>query len=171
MYVIFCDTCCIWNVLLTHQNPQIESKYWINSQSTAFARSAETWKSLPDPNSKPPNRLFICIFFLFFFPISTYRPCFQVWTKMRCRTPYAPPARYAPGWGWRRQNIRTSQVTTIGEWTREIYYTSTFENEDDVMKLDPVLEKFDELMNPKKNIPYLRQGCQLVFFITKFARI
>ena len=55
------------------------------------------------------------------------------------------------------EDVKTSRLlTTIGERAREIYYTFTFENEEDGMKLEPVLRKFDEYMNPKKNIPYLR---------------
>ena len=57
----------------------------------------------------------------------------------------------------KEEDVKTSRLlTTTGEPAREIYYTFTFENEDDGMKLEPVLEKFDECMNPKKNIPYLR---------------
>ena len=39
---------------------------------------------------------------------------------------------------------------------RYIIRSCTFAEEDDSMKLAPVIEKFDEYMNPKKNIPYLR---------------
>ena len=55
------------------------------------------------------------------------------------------------------EDVKTSRLlTTIGERAREIYYTFTFENEDDGMKLEPVLEKFDEYMNHKTTIAYLR---------------
>ena len=47
-------------------------------------------------------------------------------------------------------------LTTIGERAREIYYTFTFAEEEDSMKLAPVIAKFDDYMNPKKNIPYFR---------------
>ena len=54
------------------------------------------------------------------------------------------------------EDVKTSMLlTTIGERAREIYYTFTFANEDDAMKLDPVVAKFDEYMKPKKNIPLL----------------
>ena len=52
---------------------------------------------------------------------------------------------------------RTSRLlTTIGEKARDIYYTFTFEEEGDEMKLAPVLAKFDEYFIPKKNLPYTR---------------
>ena len=55
------------------------------------------------------------------------------------------------------KDVKTSRpLTTIGERVQEIYYTFTIENEEDGMKLEPVLRKFDEYLNPKKNNPYLR---------------
>lgn len=55
------------------------------------------------------------------------------------------------------EDVKTSRLlTAIGERAREIYYTFTFAEAADSMKLEPVIAKFDEYMNPKKNIPYLR---------------
>ena len=55
------------------------------------------------------------------------------------------------------EDVKTSRLlTAIGERAREIYYTFTFADAADAMKLEPVIAKFDEYMNPKKNIPYLR---------------
>ena len=44
-----------------------------------------------------------------------------------------------------------------------IYYMFTVVEATDSMKLDPVIAKFVEYMNPKKNIPYLHN--------TSFSRI
>ena len=41
---------------------------------------------------------------------------------------------------------------SIGEKAREIYYTFVFENEEDKMKLEPVMAKFEEYFRPKNNI-------------------
>ena len=49
--------------------------------------------------------------------------------------------------------VKSSRLlTAVGEKARDVYYTFTFDNEEDSMKLDVVLKKFDEYMSPKKNI-------------------
>lgn len=54
------------------------------------------------------------------------------------------------------EDVKTSRLlTAIGEKARDINYTFTFEEEDE-MKLAPVMTKFDEYITPKKNLPYLR---------------
>ena len=41
--------------------------------------------------------------------------------------------------------VKTSRLlTTVGEKGSDVYYTFTFDNEEDSMKLDVVLKKFDE---------------------------
>ena len=55
------------------------------------------------------------------------------------------------------EDVKTFRLlTTVGEGVREFYYTFTFQNEHDSIKLEPELEKIDDYVNPKKNIPYLR---------------
>ena len=55
--------------------------------------------------------------------------------------------------------VKTSRpLKAIGEKARDVYYTFTFDNEKDSMKLDVVLKKFDEYMFlKKKNITYMRK--------------
>ena len=49
--------------------------------------------------------------------------------------------------------IKTSMLLTfIGQKGREIYKTFTFNSADDEIKLEPVLNKFSEYCNPRKNI-------------------
>ena len=53
--------------------------------------------------------------------------------------------------------VKTSRLlTAIGDKARDVYFTFTFDDEDDNMKLKKVIEKFDEYMSPKKNITYMR---------------
>ena len=47
-------------------------------------------------------------------------------------------------------------LSAIGPKAREIYYTFTFEEEDDAMKFDNVIERFDQYITPKKNVTYMR---------------
>ena len=47
-------------------------------------------------------------------------------------------------------------LSAIGPKAREIYYTFTFEEEDDAMKFDNVIERFDQYFTPKKNVTYMR---------------
>ena len=47
-------------------------------------------------------------------------------------------------------------MTSTGQKGREIYETFNFDNPGDEMKLVPVLEKFSEYCNRRKNIPILR---------------
>ena len=55
------------------------------------------------------------------------------------------------------EDVKTSRLLTCtGEKARDVYYTFTFEAEDDAMKLQPVIHKFDEYLNPIKNITFLR---------------
>ena len=55
------------------------------------------------------------------------------------------------------EDVKTSRLLTcIGEKARDVYYMFTFEAEDDAMKLQPVIDKFDEYLNPRKNITFLR---------------
>ena len=49
-------------------------------------------------------------------------------------------------------------LTCIGEKGREIYSTFTFDEEDDKMKLQKILEKFDTYCEPIKNITYIRNN-------------
>ena len=57
----------------------------------------------------------------------------------------------------KEDNVKISRLlTTIGEKARDIYYTFTFASEGDDMKLEPVIAKFDEYFNPRKNLPYTR---------------
>ena len=52
--------------------------------------------------------------------------------------------------------VKTSRLLTcIGEKARDVYYTFTFDAEDDAMKLQHVIDKFDEYLNPRKNITFL----------------
>ena len=46
-------------------------------------------------------------------------------------------------------------LTYIGEKARDAYYTFTFVAEEDAMKLQPVTDKFNEHLNPRKNITLL----------------
>ena len=53
--------------------------------------------------------------------------------------------------------VKTSiLLTCIGSKGREIYETFAFAQEGDKLKLKPVLEKFTEYCNPRKNITILR---------------
>ena len=53
--------------------------------------------------------------------------------------------------------IKTSMLLTcIGQKGREIYETFTFDSADDEMKLEPVLSKFSDYCNPRKNVTILR---------------
>ena len=47
-------------------------------------------------------------------------------------------------------------MTSTGQKGREIYETFNFDNSGDEMKLVPVLEKFSEYCNRRKNITILR---------------
>ena len=47
-------------------------------------------------------------------------------------------------------------LTCIGKKGREIYNTFTFNNIDDNMKFNLIIEKFDEYCSPRKNITFLR---------------
>ena len=47
-------------------------------------------------------------------------------------------------------------LPAIGPKAREIYYTFTFEEEDDAMKFDNVIERFGQYFTPKKNVTYIR---------------
>ena len=47
-------------------------------------------------------------------------------------------------------------LTTIGENARDVYYyTFILATEEDDMKLDPVVAKFDEYFSPRKNLAYI----------------
>ena len=49
--------------------------------------------------------------------------------------------------------IKTSLLLIcIGQKGREIYETLTFPSADDVMKLEPVLNKFSDYCNPRENV-------------------
>ena len=55
--------------------------------------------------------------------------------------------------------IKTSMLLTcIGQKGREIYETFTFNSADDEMKLEPVLNKFSEYCNPRKNVTILHHN-------------
>ena len=47
-------------------------------------------------------------------------------------------------------------LTCIGKHAREVYNTFTFAEPDDNMKVGPILEKFTEYCNPRKNITFTR---------------
>ena len=47
-------------------------------------------------------------------------------------------------------------LTCIGKRAREIYNTFTFGNDEDKMKVKPILEKFTAYCNPRKNTTFLR---------------
>ena len=54
------------------------------------------------------------------------------------------------------KDVTTSRLLTyIGEKTRDASYIFTFVVEDDAMKLQPVIDKFNEHLNPKKNVTFL----------------
>ena len=54
-------------------------------------------------------------------------------------------------------DVKTCRLLSgIGPKAREIYYTFTFEEEDDAMKFDNVIERFDHSFTPKKNVTYMR---------------
>ena len=54
-------------------------------------------------------------------------------------------------------DVKTCRLlSAIGPKAREIYYTFTFEEEDDAMKFDNVIECFDQYFTPKKNVTYMR---------------
>ena len=54
-------------------------------------------------------------------------------------------------------DVKTCRLlSAIGPKAREIYYTFTFEEEDDAMKFDNVVERFDQYFTPKKNVTYMR---------------
>ena len=55
------------------------------------------------------------------------------------------------------EDVKTSGLLTcVGEKARHVYYTFTFEAEDDATKLQHVIDKLDEYLNPRKNITFLR---------------
>ena len=57
----------------------------------------------------------------------------------------------------KNDKIKTSiLLTCIGHKGREIYETFSFDVPGDEMKLAPVLEKFNEYCNPRKNTTILR---------------
>ena len=67
-------------------------------------------------------------------------------------------------------------MTCIEQKGREIYETFNFDNPGDKMKLVPVLEKFSEYCNPRKNITILfhefftyrqHEGQNFHYFVTK----
>ena len=59
--------------------------------------------------------------------------------------------------------VKTSRLlTAIGTKARDVYYTFTFDDEGDNMKLKKVIEKFDEYMSPKK----ILHTCDLGYFRT-----
>ena len=47
-------------------------------------------------------------------------------------------------------------LTCIGQQAREVYNTFTFAEPEDKLKVAPILEKFTEYCNPRKNITFLR---------------
>lgn len=47
-------------------------------------------------------------------------------------------------------------LTVVGEEAREVYSTFTWENDGDSKKIGPVLDKFGEYCEPRKNIPFER---------------
>ena len=47
-------------------------------------------------------------------------------------------------------------LSGIGEKARDIYYTFIFENEEDKMKLESVMAKFEEYLSLRKNTTYMR---------------
>ena len=47
-------------------------------------------------------------------------------------------------------------LACISQQGREIYETFTFDSDDDEMKLEPVLNKFSDYYNPRKNVIILR---------------
>ena len=54
-------------------------------------------------------------------------------------------------------DVKTCRLlSAIGLKAREISYTFTFEEEDDGMKFDNVIERFDQYFTPKKNVTYMR---------------
>ena len=54
-------------------------------------------------------------------------------------------------------DVKTCRLlSAIGPKAREIYYTFTFEEEDNAMKFDNVIECFDQYFTPKKNVTYMR---------------
>ena len=75
------------------------------------------------------------------------------WTKFKKEFPFYMTATESNN---KLEDVKTSRLLTcIGEKARDVYYTFTFEAEDDAMKLQPVIDKFDEYLNPRKNITFL----------------
>ena len=59
----------------------------------------------------------------------------------------------------KEQAIQTSIfLTCIGKQGLEIYNTFTFSNEEDKMKLRPVMERFEAYCKPRKSITLLRHN-------------
>ena len=57
------------------------------------------------------------------------------------------------------QGVQTSIfLTCIGKQGLEIYNTFTFSNEEDKMKLRPVMERFEAYCKPRKNITLIRHN-------------
>ena len=57
---------------------------------------------------------------------------------------------------YKDDKIKTSLLLTCtGQKGREIYETFTFDSADDKMKLEPILNKFSEYCNPRKNVTIL----------------
>ena len=55
-----------------------------------------------------------------------------------------------------RKKVKTSVLMTwIGQKGRETYVSFNFVNPDDEMRLAPVLQKFFEYCNPRKNVTIL----------------
>ena len=54
-------------------------------------------------------------------------------------------------------DVKTCRLlSAISPKASEIYYTFTFEEEDDAMKFDNVIERFDQYFTSKKNVTYMR---------------
>ena len=81
----------------------------------------------------------------------------------------------------KNDKIKTSiLLTCIGQKRSEIYETFTFDSADDVIKLEPVLNKFSEYCNPRKNVAILchkfftyrqLEGQSLHDFITELKKL
>ena len=55
------------------------------------------------------------------------------------------------------QWVKTSMLLSgIAEKARDIYYTFVFENEEDKMKLESVMAKFEEYLSLRKNTTCMR---------------
>ena len=54
------------------------------------------------------------------------------------------------------EDVKTSKLLTCaGGKARDVNFSFNFEDEDDAMELQPIMDKFDEYLNPKKDRTFI----------------